>query len=82
MFAKKIFSALTARDIVLKWCFVSAFSAFAARQSAALARRRQAFRHDVAPVTWASARHARSSPGCNIAGFQPATVIAVRQPCR
>src|SRR5262245_23775865 len=23
-------------------------------------------------VTWASTRHARSSPGCHIAGFQPA----------
>ena len=23
------------------------------------------------PVTWASTRYARSSPGCNIAGFQP-----------
>src|SRR5262249_25196258 len=37
-------------------CFVSAF---------------QALRRLLPPVTWAFTRHARSSPGCNIAGFQP-----------
>src|SRR5262245_53306056 len=30
-------------------------------------------------VTWASTRHARSSPGCHIVGFQPATAAASRQ---
>jgi len=31
----------------------------------------QALGSFVPPVTWASTRHARCSPGCNIAGFQP-----------
>src|SRR5262245_36335483 len=43
-------------------CFVSAF---------------QALRRLLPPVTWAFTRHARSSPGCNIAGFQPDWAAAI-----